>query len=378
LVSFIFIGLTWSDPVPDRFGFRGFQAVFFVFSLVGALIASLRPSNPIGWMLLGGGLIAGIQSIGDEYSIYALRASPPRPGADIAAWLGEWIWVPILGMTTTFLPLLFPDGRLPSRRWRLVAWIAGGAIVLTAVAFLLVPGPLSQTPSLDSPVGVGGPSARKFLEALGGAGLVLMVVTTAAAAASLVMRFRRAVGDERQQLKWIAFAAVLLAVGFILTAVGYDLALVLTIPLIPIAMAIAVLRYRLYDLDLVINRTLVYGLVTLLLGLVYAAAIFLPQVLFVGVESNNSLLIAASTLAVAALFRPVRRRIQGFIDRRFYRRRYDATRTLEAFSARLRDEVDLNSLTGELLAVVRSTMQPAHVSLWLRLPETAPGEQVGR
>jgi hypothetical protein len=208
----------------------------------------------------------------------------------------------------------------------------------------------------------------------------LLLAATVASAVGLVLRLLRAAGDERQQLKWLAFAAVFLAIGFMFTAIGEtfvgeskitDLGVIIAVPGIPVAIAIAVLKYHLYDVDLVINRTLVYGLLTAVL-----AAVYLGGVVGLGSlarslsdQANNSLVIAASTLAVAALFRPARRRIQGFIDRRFYRRKYDAAQTLEAFSARLREEVDLDSLAGELVGVVRSTMQPAHVSLWLRAPE---------
>lgn len=268
----------------------------------------------------------------------------------------------------------------PSRRWRPVAWIAGAGIAIPTVAFFLEPGPLPQTPQFNNPFGVGDPSSAESFEAVGAAGLALLLAATVASAVGLVLRFRRATGDERQQLKWLAFAAVHLAIGFLFTALGQvvvgetnitDLGVIIAIPLIPIAIAVAILKYRLYDVDLVINRTLVYGLLTALLVGVYAViAVSLgAAVRTVAGQENNSIVIAASTLAVAALFGPARRRIQGFIDRRFYRRKYDAARTLEIFSARLREQVDLDSLARELVGVVRSTMQPSHVSLWLRSPE---------
>jgi hypothetical protein len=377
--SLVLLAINWSEPAPDRFGFRGFQTIFVVFfSVVGALIASSRPTNPIGWILLATGMASAIQSLGDEYSIHALRDPPaPLPGGAVAAWLGEWVWVPIVGLISTFIPLLFPDGRLPSRRWRSVAWIAGIGIATASVAFLLQPGPLPRTPQFQNPVGVGSPSMADSFEAVGAAGLALLLAATVASATGLVARFRRAHGDQRQQLKWLAFAAVLLIIGFLFTGFGnfvfkegslLDLGGIVAVPLIPIAIAIAVLKYRLYDVDLVINRTVVYGLVTALLVAVYViVAVGLGAVVRSAAEQeNNAIVIAASTLAVAALFRPARRRIQGFIDRRFYRRKYDAARTLEAFSTRLRDQVDLEALSGELVGVVRDTMQPAHVSLWLR------------
>lgn len=377
--SLVLLAINRSEPAPDRFGFRGFQTIFVVaFSVVGALIASRRPGNPIGWMLLATGIASAIQALGDEYSIHSLRdPAAPLPGGAIAAWFGEWIWVPIVGLISTFVPLLFPDGHLPSRRLSPVAWIAGAGITIPSVAFLVEPGPLPQTPQFHNPLGIGDPSMAESFEAIGAIGLALLLAATVASAIGLVLRFRRATGDERQQLKWLAFAAVLLAIGFLFTALGQllvgasattDLGVIIAVPGIPIAIAIAVFKYHLYDVDLVINRTMVYGLLTAVL-----AATYLGGVVGLGSlarslsdQANNSLVIAASTLAVAALFRPARRRIQAFIDRRFYRRKYDATQTLEAFSTRLREEVDLDSLTGELLAVVRTTMQPAHVSVWLR------------
>jgi hypothetical protein len=384
--SLVFLALNWSEPAPDRFGFRGFQNIFVVvFSVVGALIASLRPTNPIGWILLATGLASAIQALGDEYSIHALRdPSAPIPGGAAAAWLGEWVWVPIVGLISTFIPLLFPDGRLPSRRWRSVAWIAGTGIAIASVAFLLQPGPLSRTPQFQNPVGVGSPSMADSFEAVGAAGLAVLLAATVASATGVVARFRRALGDQRQQLKWLAFAAVLLVIGFLFTAFGnfvfkegslLDLGGIVAVPLIPIAIAIAVLKYRLYDVDLVINRTLVYGLLTaLLIGVYVFVAVSLgAAVRSVTRQENNSLVIAASTLAVAAVFGPARRRIQAFIDRRFYRQKYDAVRTLEAFSLRLREQVDLEALVGELVVVVQETMQPAHVSLWLPAGPSASG-----
>jgi hypothetical protein len=384
IASLVLLALTRSEPAPDRFGFRGFQVIFVVvFSMVGALIASRRPGNPIGWLLLVCGIASGLQSLGDEYSILALRdPSAPSPGGAIGASLGEWLWVPIVGLIATFVPLLFPDGRLPSRRWRPVAWIAGAGIAIPSAAFFLQPGRLPQTPQFTNPFGIGDASAAESFEAVGAVGLSLLLGATLASAVGLVVRFQRATGDERQQLKWLAFAAVPLAIGFLFTALGQlvfresavtELGVIIAVPLIPIAIAVAVLKYHLYDIDLVINRTLVYGLLTAVLVAVYLGGVVGLGSLARSLsgQANNSVVIAASTLAVAALFRPVRRRIQGFIDRRFYRRKYDAARTLETFSARLRDDIDLSSLTGELLHVVRSTMQPAHVSLWLR-PSEAP------
>ena len=274
----------------------------------------------------------------------------------------------------TFLLLLFPDGRLPSRRWRPFARGVGGFMVLVAPVFMFTPGRYSDIP-VRNPVGLRG--AGPVLRGLGTASYPVVVFLTLACAASLVVRYRRARGRERLQIKWFGYGAVFMALCFAIGGVASGLGSVAASDAIstvgflgiPAGAAVALLRYRLYDIDRVINRTLVYGAVTVLLGAVYASlAVGLGSV----VGSNaNTLVIAGATLVVAALFRPVRRRMQALIDRRFYRRKYDAVRTLEAFTARLREEVDMEELREHLLGVVGETMQPAHASLWLRSVEAA-------
>ena len=267
--------------------------------------------------------------------------------------------IPITALA--FLLLLFPTGRLPSSRWRFAGWLTGGAggglLVFSAItAALTWQHPLQQNVPNFGPV---------LLVLFWGSffGILASMLVCAAAA---IARYRRSRGEERQQLKWFVFAAAIVAVTFIPSAfwtpAWFD---PFTIALLGLwaAIAIAVLKYRLYDIDRVINRALVYGVLTAVLaGLYVGLAVGLGSL----VGKNNSLVIAGSTLVVAALFRPVRRRVQGFIDRRFYRRKYDAVRTLEAFTARLRDEVDLDELRVQVEAVVRETMQPAQASLWLR------------
>jgi hypothetical protein len=356
------------------------------FSVVGALIASHRPENPIGWIFLAEGFFYGLLIAGDEYATYALLTNPGAlPLGAEASWLGQWIWAPGLGLSLVFLPLLFPDGHPPSHRWRPVGWLGGLSIGLTVVLYTIVFWP-ERGPALVT--GDEMPShASHVLQVLVDiiAGPMLFVAGLGAVI-SLFVRFRRARGDERQQIKWFAAAAALSLVWIIvfgqstrgLPEAIVALSFLLVIPSVPIATGIAILRYRLYDIDRIINRTLVYGSLTLMLALVYFGGVTVTQALFHTLTSQEQLpqlVVVASTLLIAALFNPLRRRIQGFIDRRFYRRKYDARKTLEAFSAKLRDETDLDALSEDLVGVVRETMQPAHVSLWLR-PETAPkGEQ---
>jgi hypothetical protein len=352
------------------------------FSVVGAMIASHRPGNPIGWIFCAAALFQGLAVFGDEYATYALIT---RPGSltlgPEMSWLTEWIWAPGLGLILVFLPLLFPDGRPPSRRWRWVAWLGGISIVMIVVLAMVILWSERGTQLLRDPVSdEAGPAwiLGLLVEAVA---FPLMLVAGLAAVISLFVRFRRARGDERQQIKWFACASAL-TLGFVfvlqtlnntqnslLEASLATVALIL-IPSIPVATGVAILRYRLYDIDRLINRALVYGLLTAMLAVVYLASVVaLQSVLRALTGQESTLAIVASTLAIAAMFNPLRRRIQAFIDRRFYRRKYDARKTLEAFSAKLRDETDLDALNAELVGVVRETMQPSHVSLWLR-PDT--------
>jgi hypothetical protein len=342
------------------------------FPLVGAVIAIHRPRNPLGWIFCAVGLSQALVVFTAEYGVYALRTAPGTvPGGPLAIWAAQWVWAPGIGLLLTFVPLLFPTGRLPSRRWRPVAW-------LSALPIALIPG--LAAPALWPQRGVALVEASTN-EPLGqGQALVLfaafwlMVLCGLACLTALALRFRRSRGIERQQLKWLLFASAITVAIFIVvqpaTSQQWDLALLLALPVvpaIPVAAGIAILRYRLYEIDRLINRTLVSGLLTALLGAIYASAVLLLGQLFGGVTSNPPpWVIAGATLAVAALFQPARRRIQAVVDRRFNRRRYDAAKTIEAFSTRLHEEIDLDTLSAELLAVVHQTMEPTKVSLWLR------------
>jgi hypothetical protein len=352
------------------------------FSVVGALIASHRPENPIGWIFLAEGFCYGLLIAGDEYATYALLTNPGAlPLGAEASWLGQWIWAPGLGLSLVFLPLLFPDGHPPSHRWRPVAWLGGLSIGLTVVLYTIVYWP-ERGPALVT--GDEMPShAYHVLQVLVDFIGFPMMLVGLGAVISLLVRFRRSRGDERQQIKWFASAAALSLVWIIvfgqaslrgLPEAIVALSSLLVIPSVPIATGIAILRYRLYDIDLIINRTLVYGSLTVMLALLYFGGVSGIQALFgalTGQEEQPQLAIVVSTLIIAALFNPLRRRIQAFIDRRFYRRKYDARKTLEAFSAKLRDETDLDALSDDLVGVVRETMQPTHVSVWLP-PDTGP------
>ena len=364
---------------------------FLAFPLVGALIASRRPHNPIGWICLAVGLLWMLLGLFDYYGVYGLVKPDTVPFPVVIYALVEWLWLPTVGLLAIYLLLLFPDGRLPSRRWRPLAWLSGAVIVLLAVVSVLAPRELADLEGVRNPFGLEGAPWLVDAEIVL---LLLFVACILASAVSLILRYRHSGGEVREQIKWIALAGSI--VGLLLSTVlgliivsevmrgsGGSTPLWLQVVLfvmllsftgVPVAIGFAVLRYRLYDIDLLINRTLVYGSLTVSLAVVYFGGVTVTQAIFralTGQEQQPQLAIVVSTLVIAALFNPLRRRIQSFIDRRFYRRKYDATKTLEAFSARLRQETDLEALNAELVGVLRETMQPAHVSLWLR-PETAP------
>jgi hypothetical protein len=350
---------------------------------VGAVIVARQPRNRIGQLLCAVGLLVGPAFFAQAYAWYALIYRPGSlPGGLAMAWLGEWPWFVALGLVLTFLLLLFPTGRLVSRRWRVVAWAAAADLALGLVWGAFKPTLIAIEPqTVPNPLGLQqGEDVFELLESVLLVGLGLLTILSAA---SMVVRFRWARGVERQQLKWFTYAtvvSVLVWVAFALTGLQHRLPTALTyvvgtifLGAIPVAIGIALLRYRLYDIDRLINRTLVYGLLTVVLGLGYAAVVLVLGELFGGVSRDPpSWVVAGATLAVAAVFRPARRRIQTAVDRRFNRRRHDAARTMEAFTVRLRDHVDLKTLSSELLAVVDQTMEPTTASLWLRASGATP------
>jgi hypothetical protein len=408
VISVVLYLLLRSAPVPSNLsaGRTVIDALTSVpvlaFPLVGALIASRRPHNPIGWICLADGFLWMFLSVIDYYGVYGLARPGSVPFPVVIYALAQWLWVPTVGLLAIYLLLLFPDGRLPSRRWRPLAWLSGAVIVLVSVAQGLIPGPLPDFGGVRNPFGLEG---QPWMEDVANAILVPFLLCILASVVSLIMRYRRSGGEVRQQIKWIAFAGSFLGLMFVSAMVSSLILLyfapetwegtadtppfwlmllfymmLLSFGGVPIAVGVAVLKYRLYNIDLLINRTLVYGALSALLALIYFGGVAITQAIFralTGQEQQPQLAIVVSTLVIAALFNPLRGRIQSFIDRRFYRRKYDARKTLEAFSAKLRDETDLEALNDELVSVVRETMQPKHVSLWLRPDTPRHGEEAG-
>jgi hypothetical protein len=382
-LSLLLLGLNLSRPDVPVYSFWAENVLFSIgYSAVGAVIVPRMPQeNRIGWLFCAIGLLWAVLHFIGEYAIYALLAEPGSlPAGELASWVYSWLWVPGLGLLM-FICLLFPNWRLPSARWRWFARLSALATLVGMVSVAFSPGRIVLgLPAIRNPLGIEGlPNAYKPVQ-------VLMLVLIAISVASLLMRRVYARGVERQQTKWFTYTTAVAASGAILQyiiseplglvwlgGVAYALVLIGLVG-IPISMGIAITRYKLYEIDLLINRTLVYGSLTAMLVALYFGGIVVLQRVFVLLTGQQSTLaVVASTLLIAALFTPLRRRIQSFIDRRFYRRKYDARKTLEAFSATLRDETDLEALNNDL--VVRETMQPAHVSLWLR-PDTVPkGEQ---
>ena len=345
------------------------------FLALGLLVAYRRPRNPVGWILAGAGMTALASDFVESYAVYALITDPGSiPGGEVMAWVSNWIFIPVIFAAPAMLFLLFPDGNLLSRRWRPVFWIVilttGAAMVSSFLQPVLNEAPFD---GIVNPVVADPP--RALLVPLSYIGWPGMAASFLVAASAMILRLRRSRGVERQQVKWLAAAAAVLplasATGVASYYLGYEwiagsLAIFSIIPIF-FAAGMAILRYRLYDIDIVINRTLVYGPLTVALAFVYVGSVVSLQYVFRTLSGEGSqLAIVASTLVIAALFSPLRRRIQTFIDRRFYRNKYDAARTLQEFGARLRNETDLDSLSEDLVGVVRETIQPAHVSMWLR------------
>ena len=374
-ISVILLGLNYSHTSTQVYGYWSESTVIPIgFSIIGAIIASRLPANPLGWLFCAAASVSAVAHLSGEYAIYALIAQPDTlPEGKALAWLTSWVWILFIGCIALSL-LLFPDGRLPGRRW---AWLAWLTVLLTSVGAVwqaFSPGVIDSLGTIRNPLGYEGlPRANEPVQIMVFALLFVVV------APSLTVRMRRARRIERQQIKWPAYTAVMAATGSVLT---YNIAepigapwlewisfVIVMVALVcfPISVGIAIVRYRLYDIDLIINRTLVYGSLTTTLVALYFGVIVVLQGIFVALTGQQSTLaVVASTLLIAALFTPMRRRIQGFIDRRFYRSKYDAAKTLEAFSARLRNETDLDALSDDLVGVVRETMQPTHVSLWLQ------------
>lgn len=360
----------WLTPASLLIG-----VAWLAYPTVGALVVSRQPRNPVGWIFCAAG-IALLTTVGlQAYADYAVLAQHSQLSAiPYVAWAAQSsIGVAVVFFTTVLLFLLFPDGRPPSRGWWAVAWAAGAGNVMFVLWTGTWPGSMYDYPSIDNPFGLEG-QARDVIVALGEASFLIILATLVASLISVLVRWEKAGEVERQQVRLFAISAVPIVL--------------ITIPafwwggfgvqaLLPIAAGIAIFKYRLYDIDLIVNRTLVYGSLTVSLALVYFGVVTATQAIvqtFTGERELPQLVVVVSTLAIAALFAPLRRRIQAFIDRRFYRSKYNAAKTLAAFNTQLRDETDLDTLSGDLVGVVRQTMQPTHVSLWLR-PGSAPNRQ---
>src|SRR3712207_5103354 len=353
-------------------------------ALVGGVVTTRsRSANKVGWILLAGGAIFALQEFSLQYAINGLVTNPfALPLVRVMAWLASWIYVPGLLLLLSFLPLYFPDGHLVSSRWRWVAWLSLVLAVVGPISSAFLPSP-TRVWEIVYPLGI--VALGPVSDLLDEVATVIYFGVIFASALSLVVRFHRSVGEEREQIKWLAYAASALTVWLLIgSLIRGDSPILdevvrptmdgLLFAGIPVAVGVAVLKYRLYNIDLIINRTLVYGTLTGILASIYLGSVVLLQDVFhalTGQEEQPQLVIVVSTLVIAALFIPLRRRIQSFIDRRFYRRKYDAVKTLEAFSKKLRDETDLDTLSDNLVEVVRETIQPTHVSLWLRSPGRA-------
>jgi hypothetical protein len=357
-----------------------FGIPFFAFATVGALVAYRRPRNRIGWILTVVGLAPTLAFFSSAYAYRGTLTEGGMPADWLLEWISSWLWFPGIAALITFGLLLFPDGHLPSKRWRVVPYLAGSMIAIVAITLALQPGPMEPfDPALPSNVNpFGWESGRAFIEAAGGIAFMSFPAFALACASSLLFRFRRADSQTRQQIKWFAYSSLMLV--FIIMfedlldrLLGDRLAeLFFLVGMIfpSVGAGIGILKYRLYDIDVVINRTAVYGSLTAILAVTYLGIVVLLQQVLKGVTEDSDIAVAASTLAVAAMFRPLRSRVQAFIDLRFYRRKYDAAATLGEFATRLREQVDLDSLQRELVSVVGATMQPAHASLWIRSEAT--------
>jgi hypothetical protein len=361
----------WSTPVPGgSFGVRGFSGLWAVgFGGVGALLTRRRPGHPVGWIFAAAGMLAAVDFASFEYALAAVVGHRDLPAGEYVGWLQLWIWVPFVALITVYLPLLFPDGRLPGPRWRPVSWAAAGCGAIVAAGLAITPGAVVNLRALRNPFGIHPAAASTAAIAAGLAGLLGCAVL---AVWSLLVRARRGTSMERQQIKWLAYAGCLVAGTQVPSTILSQStgtaarlaegALMIAIVTVPVAVAVAVLRYRLYDIDRVISRTLAYAVVTGLLAGIYAGLVLLAtQVL----RFSSPVAVAVATLAAAALFNPVRRGVQRRVDRRFNRARYDAETMVAAFATRLKDAVDLDSIRDDLAGVVHRALEPAHVSVWI-------------
>ena len=374
-----------ADPEGDL-SQLGFVLLVLSFPVTGAVIVRSQPHNRIGWLLQAIGVVWLVGAATDAYvTLDVLHVTAALPGAGVAAAVNGGIWAPGLGLTGTFLFLLYPDGRLPSPRWRGVAVLSAATVCLLTVTMLLTPGPMELSPDPTRRNPLGWESAERGLELALGPFLVLLPLCILACASALVVRFRRSRGVDRLQVKWLAAAGAVVATTFLMALLVpmlvdalapsdrprpwlavFDTLSLLSFLLLPLAIGVALLRHRLYDIDLVIKRTLVYALLTATLVGVYLGSVLLLQVLLSPLTEESDLAVAGSTLAVAGVFRPAMRRIQHTVDRRFHRSRYDPGAIADDFAWRLRDELDVDAVGDQLLATVDRTLEPSGLVLWIK------------
>jgi hypothetical protein len=370
VASLVLPGAALIPDHPSLVDFLVFSLIFLAFPAVGLVVSWIRPENPMGWSFLsiGFGIVASVFST--EYAGRTVYVGWDQPAVELVAWTGGWTWAIASGLALTFAVLLFPDGRLPGPRWRPVAWMAVIVIALTILAGMVAPrafdshgGVLTHPLNPDSRL----VEVATLVDELGFIGILSVGLLSIL---SLAARFRRASGIARQQLKALLYPVALFLLGlttaFVTQSEGVWTFALAALAAIPVGAGIAILRYRLFDIDLVINRTLVYGSLSLVLGAMYVGLVLVLQLLLGPFTENNGPAVAVSTLAVAAAFGPARRRLQSAVDRRFYRGRYDARRTLEVFAARVRDSVDIHALTADLRTAADRTLQPTSTSVWLR------------
>jgi hypothetical protein len=370
VAALVLLALSLGMPLPEVHGVRGWMTIFaFIAGGLGFAITVRQPRNGVGWIFLLAATLAGGYELAEAYAAYAIVVRGGAiPAGEWAAWVGSWLWVPMTALIPTFLFLVFPDGRLPSPRWRPVVWYGGFALSFFTATIALLPGPLYGAPSVRNPVSpfpgeipIDQPILPLF---------VMLFIEVALGVVALVRRFRSSTGVERLQLKWIAYASVIYTVGVFLDS-NFDHPLFQLVDFIglcaiPVAATVAVFRYRLYEIEILINRTLVYSATSATIAVTFFVGIVAVQSVLKPFTSGSEFSIAASTLVSFALFQPIRRRVQDAVDRRFDRSRYDAARTLDVLADRLRDEVDLDSLRDDLLGAVQQTVAPTHASLWLR------------
>jgi hypothetical protein len=364
-----------TDPLAS-WGLPGFGSVFgLTFGTVGFIVARRLPANVIGWIFGAIGLLFSIEAFLIEYATAAIVTFPGRlPAGQGLAWILAWIWVAPVLLATNVLPLVFPTGHLSSARWRLAVWIGVGALVVSSAILAVVPGPITQVPFVQNPVGI--PGLELSSPVAGTAIFIPLLLAIALGAGGLLHRFRAATGDARQQIKWLLLACSGVGLGLLLSGGEYVLTgrqtkpfqiIVLVAALgIPVAAGLAILRYRLYEIDRIISRTVSYAVVTGVLAAVFAGGVVGLAVVTPLSGAADPIPVAGSTLIVAVLFQPLRRRVQAFVDRRFDRARVDAERTVAELAERLRDEVELASVRREVLATVGRALRPSEVVVWLR------------